>query len=91
MPMTIPVPDEFRTLCCKIAAEPKSIVDWASSESDDTFQIENFAGGFDGTENAFCFSYYNPKGEEFWFQLTLDEVGKISRSELSELTLLVAE
>ena len=89
--MTIPVPDEFRTLCRKIAAEPRSLVDWASSESDDTFQIENFAGGFDGTENAFCFSYYNQKGEEFWLQLTLDEVGKISRGELPEISLRGAE
>jgi hypothetical protein len=37
-------------------------------------------GGFDADEDAFCFSQYD-EGEEWWFQVTLDEVRSFAAGE----------
>ena len=42
-----------------------SIGKWAKKESSDEFQTKNYCGGFDATENEFCFSYYNENKIEY--------------------------
>lgn len=79
--MELSIDSEFRTLCREIASENRSEEEWAEIESDDMFQSENYAGGFDSTEEAFCFSYYAQDKQEYWFQLTLSEVQVIAAGE----------
>jgi hypothetical protein len=74
--MKIKVTDEFKSICGEILKEKKSEQEWAAIESDDMFQTKSFCGGYDADEKAFCFSYYNKNGDEYWFQLTLEEVEK---------------
>ena len=74
MLMRIPVDREFSNLCEEILKEGRSIEEWREIEADDMFQTPHYTGGFDATEDAFCFSYYDPDGSEFWFQLTLSEM-----------------
>ena len=69
---------ELLGICMQIVNAKKTKVEWASIESDDYFQNEPYEGGFDATEDAFCFSYYAPDDEEYWFQLTLEEIQDIS-------------
>lgn len=89
--MRIDIPDEFKTLCCRIADERKSIDQWAAVESDDMFQTNSFVGGFEATESAFCFSYYDPEGNEHWFQVTLEEVREVAEGRLTNLEVTPAE
>jgi hypothetical protein len=81
--MKISITDELKTICEDIVNEGKSNKDWAEIESDDMFQTESFCGGYDADEEAFCFSYYNHNKNEYWFQLTLDEVSKVVSGEIS--------
>lgn len=76
--MDIAVDQELKDICGKILAEQKDEDAWAAIESDDMFQTKNFRGGFDAAEMAFCFSYYDPARQEFWFQVTLPEVAEIA-------------
>jgi hypothetical protein len=46
----------------EIRAEERSDVKWADVEASDMFQGVSYAGGYDATEQAFCFSYYAPDG-----------------------------
>ena len=75
--MNIPLTDELLGLLRQIVAEQKSNEEWAEIESDDMFQSDSFTGGYDADEEAFTFSYYADDDEEYWFQLTLDEVESI--------------
>jgi hypothetical protein len=83
--MQIAVDDEFRAICRDILAENLSPVQWAAIESDDMFQSEHYAGGYDATEEAFCFSHYSADGEEYWFQLTTAEIQAVLTGRLSVL------
>jgi hypothetical protein len=78
---TIPITNEFRDVCRFIVSERKSDDDWAEIESDDLVQTENFVGGYDGTERAFCFSFYGPDRTELWFQVTLVEAMAIAEGQ----------
>jgi hypothetical protein len=80
--MQIPIDEELRRLCSEIASEQRSEDEWSLIESDDMFQTAHFIGGFDATERAFCFSYYDGSGTEFWFQLTLSEALRIAGGEI---------
>lgn len=64
------VPDDLIEICEQILSHGKSDVEWSEIESDDMLQRRQIRG-YDAPEQAFCFSYYAPPGEEFWFQLTL--------------------
>jgi hypothetical protein len=75
--MEIRVTEDFITLCEKILAAGKTAEEWAEVESDDMFQSTSFSGGFDADEMAFCFSYYDTQHDEFWFQLTMQEVADV--------------
>jgi hypothetical protein len=79
--MQLVIDSELRTLCREIVAEKRSAEEWAEMESDDMFETESYEGGFDATEEAFCFSHYTEGGEESWFQLTLSEVQALAAGE----------
>lgn len=69
--------DELRGIFEEIRSEMRSTAEWAAVESSDMFQTTSYAGGYDATEQAFCFSYYAPDGAEYWFQLTLEDVNDL--------------
>jgi hypothetical protein len=79
------VEPEFVDLCKQILQHQKTEAEWAEVESDDMFQSEHYEGGFDATENAFCFSQYAADGTESWFQLTLEDVQRVVGGELAEV------
>ena len=77
--MTIPITEEFRNVCREIVSRNLTIQEWCEIESDDMFQTEHFEGGFEAIEEEFTFSYISEN--EYWFQLTLEEVSKIAVGE----------
>ena len=85
--MDIPVPPEFIDLCKDILSQNLEPADWAGVESDDMFQTPAFCGGYDADEAAFCFSYYDPDGNEYWFQLSLDSISAIASGSLRILSI----
>lgn len=85
--MEIKVDNEMQKICENIINEKKTETEWALIESSDMFQTEHYCGGFDATENAFCFSYYKDNGEEYWFQITLKEADEIAKNILSSIKL----
>jgi hypothetical protein len=89
--MLIAVEKEFIDICKMIIRENKGIKEWSLYESDDMFQSEHFCGGFDATENAFCFSYYDDNKNEYWFQISLEEARKITQGQLSVINAREAE
>jgi hypothetical protein len=82
--MKITVTDEFRSICQEITKENRSIEKWAAVESDDMFQTESYCGGYDSDEGAFCFSCYDSHGNEYYFQLSLEEIEKVLNYELTD-------
>jgi hypothetical protein len=76
--MTINFDEEFVSLAREIVSQDKSHFEWAKIESDDMFQSTHFQGGYDATEEAFCFSHYGDAEEEHWFQLTLVEMKSVA-------------
>ena len=70
--------EELRGLCRAILREDLTESEWAERESDDMFQSERYSGGYDAEEHAFCFSRYEPGGQEMWFQVSLAEVQQIA-------------
>ncbi len=89
--MTIPVPHDLIQICSAIHQEKKTEEEWGEIESDDMFQTDTVHGGYEALERAFCFSYYAPSGAEFWFQLTLREVGEVLRGEKRVIEVRPAE
>jgi hypothetical protein len=89
--MKIPVSEELLTIFRTIVAENKTEDEWAEIESDEMFQTGGFCGGFDATEKAFCFSYFDDNREEYWFQLGLDEICQIVRTSGGEIELRPVE
>lgn len=79
--MQLTIDSELRSICQEIVAEDQTEEEWAEVESDDMFQSENYVGGFDADEEAFCFGYYAPDGQEYWFELTLAEAKAIAAGE----------
>ncbi|MEM1324521.1 MAG: hypothetical protein AAGI23_01130 [Bacteroidota bacterium] len=68
--------DELKELLKEIQQQNKSIAEWKELESSDEFQSAKYCGGFDGTEEKFTFSYFKGK-EEYWFELSTDEVDEV--------------
>ncbi len=83
--MNIKVDLELKDICEEILKENKTMSEWALIESSDMFQSKHFIGGYDATEEAFCFSYYDDQGKEFWFQFTLDQAKEIIDNKLQYL------
>ena len=77
MKMKIPIEEEFLNLCNQIEERNLSLNEWKKIASTDMFQSPNYCGGYDEIEDAFCFSYYDREGNEFWFQIELEEIEQI--------------
>lgn len=72
----IKIDREFREICDKIISRNLNENEWAEIESSGEFQTKSYCGGFDATEREFCFSFYD-KNQEYWFQLSLNEIKRI--------------
>ncbi len=83
--MDLKVDDELREICAEIVEEARSLEGWREIESDDMIQTPHYVGGFDATEDAFCFSARHPGREELWFQFTLEEASDIAASKRRSL------
>ncbi len=82
---------ELLQICKEIQVEDKKLSEWSEIESGDWFQRGKYRGGFEAEEQAFTFSYYNKNGEEFWFQIGMDEVGKIVDGQINEIDIIKAD
>jgi hypothetical protein len=78
--MDLKVDDELREICFQIVEDARSLEEWREIESDDLVQTPHYVGGFDATEDAFCFSARFPERDELWFQFTLEEAADIAAS-----------
>jgi hypothetical protein len=78
------IDDELIGICQKIVDESKSEEDWSEVESCDMFQTPHYEGGFDADEMGFCFSIYIGN-DEYWFQLSLDQVHDIVERKLQKI------
>lgn len=87
--MIIKVDNEFRKICETIVAENKTNEEWSDIESCDMFQSDHYCGGYESIEKEFCFSYYDENNKEYWFQLSLNEIHRITRGKIKEMTNLV--
>ena len=81
--MKIKLDQDFVDIAKDILSENKTLEEWAEIESDDVFQKGAFIGGFDATEEEFCFSY--EVEEEYWFQLPLEDIEKVVKREITEI------
>lgn len=82
---TLKLEDEFISICQDILKENLDVEGWKMVESSDQFQTNNYCGGFDGVENEFTFSYYDNVRNEFWFQISLDDIGKVEKGIITEV------
>ncbi len=83
--------NEFINICKEIDSEIKNDKEWSLIESCNMFQTEHYCGGYDATEEAFCFSYYDVDGNEFWFQLNLVDIKKILSGDILSVEILNAQ
>ena len=83
------VEEELISICKDIIKENKDLDEWRQIESCDMFQTESLSGGFDSIEMQFCFSLYR-EDDEYWFQLTLNDITKIVSGEIKQLDLIEA-
>jgi hypothetical protein len=85
--MNLKIDDELKSITRQIIAEQKNEHEWSLIESSDMYQSSHYCGGFDKNENAFCFSYYDEKENEYWFQITLKECCLIEANKMLEIPL----
>lgn len=88
--MRLALDSEFIEICEQIIEEALSAEQWAEIESDDMFRTGKYAGGFDATEMAFCFSA-NLSDSEIWFQLTLEEIDSALQGRITSVDARVAD
>jgi len=81
---------ELIEICQEIVAYGKTDSEWFDIESSDFFQTEKYCGGYEGQEQAFCFSYYENK-KEYWFDIALNQISKIISGQLQFLELRPAD
>lgn len=89
--MQIAVTNELRQICEEIAEENLSVEQWAEIESSDMFQTATLCGGFEATERLFTFSWCSSKDEEYWFDLSLEEIEGIVRGVEPEISARLAD
>lgn len=82
---------KFLSICEQIQNENLDLEGWCLVESSDQFQTDDFCGGFDATEEEFCFSYYDEKRIEYWFQFPLADIDKFVNGEIKEIEIRKAE
>lgn len=78
------IKQDLVTICHQIMNEKKSLDQWREIESDDMFQLGDYIGGFDATEDEFCFSYRIDLNE-YWFQFSLGDAENISKKLLTSI------
>lgn len=82
------LPDnEFNEILERIILTNKSEEEWDLIESCDYFQTPHYVGGWDATEQAFCFSFYDGEKQEHWFQLSMEQIVQIKEGKLKEISL----
>lgn len=79
------IDDELRGIFREIVAQNWSDADWATHEADDWFQTAKYCGGFDATENEFCFSVNDADSAEWWFQFPLSTVAAILSGDIKSI------
>ncbi|WP_248723317.1 hypothetical protein [Seonamhaeicola sp. ML3] len=89
--MKIKIDIELRNICDEIIKKSLPIEQWREIESSDQFQTLNYCGGFDATEDEFCFSFFDKSEKEYWFQLSLNEIERIKEGSISELNIQLAD
>ena len=89
--MKLVVNEELLEIFKSISKRDLTLTEWREIESDDEFQTENYCGGFDATEDEFCFSYYDTNKMEYWFQKSLNEIEEINSGKVSEFEIRLAE
>lgn len=89
--MYLQVPEEFLSILRNIKAEGKAPEEWAEIESDDMFQSDHFVGGYDADEEAFCFSFFDQDDQEYWFQISFDDVELILNGKMQQIDVRPAE
>jgi hypothetical protein len=82
---------ELRAVARQIVEEGRLLEEWRAIESDDAFQTEQYVGGFDATEDAFCFSLMSAAGGEYWFQFSPSDAVEIAEGRLATLDARPAE
>ena len=91
MPINHEVDTELFSICEDILNKNLDLEAWVLAESSDEFQTKNYCGGFDATEGAFTFSYYDENNHEFWFQLTHNAIKQVVDGEITEIEIIKAD
>jgi hypothetical protein len=79
---------ELLLICDQIAEHNKPLEEWKKIESCDQFQTDHYCGGFESDEDAFWFSYYDDKGKEYYFKLTIDDAQNIAANKFGYIDLI---
>lgn len=82
---------ELFSICKEILIDSLELKNWRLIESCDQFQTKYYSGGFDATEDEFTFSYYDPNGDEYWFQLSLSDIDSIVKGKMTEINIRKAD
>ena len=78
---------ELRDICLEIVNMKRTEEEWSNAESSDMFQSTHYNGGYDSDEKAFCFSFFDNRDFEYWFQIPLSDVFKIASGENMDIKL----
>jgi len=89
--MELLITEELISICKYILDQNLTQEEWMKRYSDDAIQTNHFCGGFDAIEKEFTFSYYDEANNEFWFQITLDEVRDIVNGNINFIKIRPAE
>jgi hypothetical protein len=89
--MKLKITKEFIEICEDILNQNWTEKEWSEHEADDWFVTNNYEGGFDADENAFCFSYIASDLEEYWFQIGLNEAKDIVAGKINKIEARKAE
>jgi hypothetical protein len=91
MEIKLKIDSELFSVFQEIKSLNLDLKNWSLIESSDQFQTSNYCGGFDATENEFTFSYFDENKNEYWFQLTLNDIEKIVEGIYIEVFMRKAE
>lgn len=72
---------QLSMLCRQIASLNQSSDGWSDAALNERVQTDQYVGWYESAAEEFCFSYFAPGGEEYWFELMLDEVSAIAAGE----------
>ena len=88
---TIDFDDELLQIFKAIVDRKLTQEQWRAIESCDEFQSEHYCGGYDATEDAFCFSHFSPDNKEYWFQVSSTEIEDVVKGNRIAIHLRLAE